>query len=270
MESRDSAVAATADSERAEADESTSRAAELVTEVATGSVAPRRLAAMLSVVGGSVRDDDHLAVLLKRTAEIAHEAVDGASSVGVSILFGGLTYTAVHTDDRTLEVDRHQYEIGEGPCLEAARTGEIVRVDVDAAQQRWPEFVHAAREEGVRSFLAAPLHTADMKLGSFNLYGTAPDAFGSIDESILELLTSTVSTAIGDYARVRSAREVASGLQDALEHRAPIEQAKGILMALHGVDSDTAFGMLSAESQRANRKLRDIARDFVESVSRGE
>lgn len=251
------------------ADESTSRAAALVTEVAAGSVPPRRLAAMLTAVGGSVRDDDHLAALLKRTAEIAHEAIDGASSCGVSMLFGGLTYTAVHTDELTLEVDRHQYAVGDGPCIEAARTGDIVRVDVDAAEQRWPEFARLAREEGVRSFLAAPLHTQDLKLGSFNLYGTEPAAFDSLDESILSLLTSTVSTAIGDYARVRSAREVAAGLQDALEHRAPIEQAKGILMALHGVDSDAAFRMLSSESQRTNRKLRDIAREFVEKVSSG-
>lgn len=230
---------------------------------------PLRLAALLTAIGGSVVDDDHLAVTLQRAVEIAAEAIDGASSCGVTIVLGGLTYTAVHTDDRTLEVDAHQYANGDGPCLEAARTGTIVRVDVDSADERWPDFARAAKTEGIRSFLAAPLHSHDLHLGSFNLYGTDPAAFDSVDEAVLGLLTSTVATAIGDYARVRSANEVASGLREALEHRAPIEQAKGMLMALHGCDSDTAFRMLSTQSQKENRKLRDIAREFVANVSKG-
>ena len=40
-------------------------------------------------------------------------------------------------------------------------------------------------------------------------------------------------------------------------------------MALHHVDGDAAFALLSAESQRTNRKLRDIAREFVENASTG-
>lgn len=269
VDTTDADTPSTGDSMRAVSSASTTCAAKLVTEVATGSVPPRRLAAMLTAVGGSIRDDDHLADVLRRSAQIAHEAIYGASSCGISILFGGMTYTAVHTDDVTLDVDQHQYDVGDGPCIEAARSGLIVRVDVEDATQRWPEFVRLAKSEGVRSFLAAPLRAADTKLGSFNLYGAQAAAFDAVDESILELLTSTVSTTIADYARVRSAREVAAGLQNALENRAPIEQAKGILMALHHVDSDAAFAMLSAESQRTNRKLRDIAREFVENASTG-
>lgn len=239
----------------------------MMIRAAGGTISAREVATMLTTIAGSIRDDDHLADLLERTVAVAHEAIAGASSCGVSILFGGMTYTAVHTDTRTLDVDQHQYAAGDGPCIEAGRTGHMVRVDVDAAEQRWPEFARLAKKENIRSFLAAPLHTEDMKLGSFNLYGSERAAFDSLDEAVLQLLTTTVSRAIGDYARVRSAREVAAGLHDALEHRAPIEQAKGMLMALHNVNEDAAFAMLSTESQRTNRKLRDIAREFVEKLS---
>lgn len=40
--------------------------------------------------------------------------------------------------------------------------------------------------------------------------------------------------------------------------RAPIEQAKGVIMALYGVDEQTAFNFLKRRSQDSNIKLRDV------------
>ena len=54
-------------------------------------------------------------------------------------------------------------------------------------------------------------------------------------------------------------------LQGAFGRRATIEQAKGILMARHGIDADTAFAMLRDHSQHNGRKLADIAAAIVES-----
>jgi AmiR/NasT family two-component response regulator len=52
----------------------------------------------------------------------------------------------------------------------------------------------------------------------------------------------------------------------ALDSRAVIAQAKGILMGRHGLSADAAFDLLSKESQLTNRKLRDIAQDLVDDV----
>ncbi|WP_241257707.1 MULTISPECIES: ANTAR domain-containing protein [Nocardiaceae] len=56
-------------------------------------------------------------------------------------------------------------------------------------------------------------------------------------------------------------------LQDALARRARIEQAKGILMAVHRITADEAFALLVERSQRANRKVHDIAMEFVHEMS---
>jgi AmiR/NasT family two-component response regulator len=56
-------------------------------------------------------------------------------------------------------------------------------------------------------------------------------------------------------------------LQDVLARRAPIEQAKGILMAVHRITADEAFALLVDRSQRANRKVHDIALEFVDEMS---
>ena len=132
---------------------------------------------------------------------------------------------------------------------------------------RWPRFAAAAREEGIHSFLAAPLFTAEQTLGSFNLYRRSRHAFDGLDAEILDLLTAAVSRAIGDFARYKTARDAAESIQRALQTRAPIEQAKGVLMALHGVDADGAFDILRRQSQNTNVPVRVIATEFLEKVA---
>jgi GAF domain-containing protein len=249
-------------------DDATELAADLVVvATATGQMTPAELGRMLVRIGRSVADEEDLLELLQQFVEIAHEAIDGADSSGVTIDMGGHTYTAVHTDERTLKVDTEQYDAGDGPCLHAARTGSVVLVDSEEAQERWPQFCAAARTEGIRSFLAAPLFTNEQSVGSFNLYGRDPAAFDRLDAEVLDLLTTTVSRTIGDFARYKSANLVAETIQGALANRAPIEQAKGMLMALHGIDAGAAFDLLRRESQAKNVRLHVIASDLVQRLS---
>jgi transcriptional regulator with GAF, ATPase, and Fis domain len=244
-------------------------AADLVIQAAVDDrITPTMLGRMLVSASRSIDDEDDLLTLLQHVAEIAQTAIAGADSTGVTIDLGGRVYTAVHTDQRTLRVDTEQYEAGEGPCLEASRTRQIVLVDSDEAVAAYPRFAAAAREEGILSFLAAPLFTAEQSLGSLNLYGRSRSAFDHFDAEILAMLTSAVSRAIGDFARFRSARDVASSIQRALQTRAPIEQAKGMLMAIHQISADEAFDMLRKQSQGANVPLRIVAANFVQQLSK--
>jgi response regulator NasT len=54
-------------------------------------------------------------------------------------------------------------------------------------------------------------------------------------------------------------------LEGAFGRRAVIEQAKGILMASHGIDQERAFEMLRSHSQHNGRKLIDVAEAIVGS-----
>jgi len=71
-----------------------------------------------------------------------------------------------------------------------------------------------------------------------------------------------------DAARDASRADVEEALAGALDHRAVIEQAKGVLMLAHGVEADEAFGLLRAYSQDNNVKVRDIADRLVELVTK--
>jgi AmiR/NasT family two-component response regulator len=73
-----------------------------------------------------------------------------------------------------------------------------------------------------------------------------------------EELQSAIDITLRRFAEYHS-------LQGAFGRRAIIEQAKGILMASHGVDSDAAFAMLRDHSQHTGRKLIDVAQAVVDS-----
>jgi AmiR/NasT family two-component response regulator len=66
-----------------------------------------------------------------------------------------------------------------------------------------------------------------------------------------------------------STRDLAQNLDMAMQSRAVIEQAKGILMSQRRCDATEAFSLLAAASQRSNRKLRDIAQAIVDGVTGG-
>lgn len=228
---------------------------------------PAQAADLHAALGTTIDTDTDLDVALRTLVSLAAKAIDGAASCGVTVAIADRTFTAVHSDARTLIVDSDQYEAGEGPCLHAARTGEVVRVDAISAETRWPEFVASARRENIHSFLAAPLYSPHARFGSLNLYGEAPSAFGDEDVETAKTLTRALAQTLGEYDRFDRVTSENNGLRFALTHRAPIEQAKGMLMAIHRIDADDAFAMLVDRSQRSNRKIRDMAVELVAEYS---
>ena len=211
----------------------------------------------------SVHDPDELLEYLQRCADLAVRVVDGADSAGVTAHVGREPFTAAHTDPLTLQVDARQYRADEGPCLEAIRTGAVVTADVAEGPQRWPEFVADAAEVGVRSYLAAPLSTVPTAVGALNLYSTSRDGFGPESVALVRIIADHATRVLDDYGRLHAAEALAEQLRQAIANRAPIEQAKGILMAAHGIDDAAAFELLRQESQDSNVKLHTVAVAFV-------
>jgi AmiR/NasT family two-component response regulator len=90
----------------------------------------------------------------------------------------------------------------------------------------------------------------------------------SLDQRLRRVVDLAISTIPGCHAAgvrlVTAERAQAAG--EPLESRAVIEQAKGVLMACHGIDADEAFGLLRRQSQHRNVKLREVAHDVVAST----
>jgi PAS domain S-box-containing protein len=224
---------------------------------------PTQVAETIASLHRPVRDEDGLADLLSRAATTAVEWIPDVDWAGIAIQVGGPAFTAASTDPRVLAVDGVQYALNDGPGLRAMRTKSVVTFTADQVQLEWPKLAARARAEGVLSFLSAPLLDAGVARGSITLYSGRDTGFVPFDLDFLNVLCEYVSRGLGDFAAVRGAAEQNRQLREAIVSRAPIDQAKGILMAVHQISSDAAFELLRTQSQHTNVRLRDVAARFV-------
>ena len=132
-----------------------------------------------------------------------------------------------------------------------------------AAEPRWPAFCQPAAAAGFGSLLALPLRTDQRSAGAVALYGDAPGVFRGAAHDIALLFAAQGGTAVRNASLYRACRRMVDDLQAALESRAVIEQAKGILQAELGISPAEAFRLLSRHSQNTNQRVRVIASRLV-------
>jgi GAF domain-containing protein len=228
------------------------------------SVAEDQLREALRVVRQFVAGYEPLEETLDRVTRLGTAAL-GADLAGLTLAGDdGRPGTVACTGREALEIDESQYRCDRGPCLDAYRSMEVVRVEDAAGDPRWPEFTAAARAHGIRASLSLPLVAERKGLGALNLYARERGPFTD-DEVEAGLLYATQAAVALANARAWAERDqAAQGLARAMESRATIEQAKGVVMATTGCTPDEAFEVLRVQSQAENRKLRDIAAELVE------
>ncbi len=203
--------------------------------------------------------------LLETVADLAKSVMPGDPEASVTLLVRDRPTTIASTGGLATDLDESQYDRGHGPCLHAARTGEVVEVRDTRTDGRWPDYLPRAAEAGNLSSLSLPLAVdADAQLtGALNVYARRPDAFDERSRSVGTRFAPYAAVAAGNLYAYQSARDMADNLQIALASRAVIDQAKGILMERHKFTADQAFQVLARVSMQANRKLRDVADHLV-------
>ena len=154
--------------------------------------------------------------------------------------------------------DTAQYEVGEGPCLQAMGDGNSYLVHDTVSDPRWPLWSARAEELGLRSVIGVRLFDEDDTLGALNLYSAEPHAFTADDVAIAEVYAAHAAVALG------SARQELH-LRRAIDSRHLVGMAQGILMERFGLDQQSAFAVLRRYSQQHNVKLRFVAEQVVET-----
>jgi GAF domain-containing protein len=203
--------------------------------------------------------------LLQMVADLTKTVMPGNPEASVLLLAKDQPNTVSSTGELATDLDESQYETGQGPCLHAARTGEVTEIRDTRADDRWPDYTPRAVEHGNLSSLSIPLAIdQDAQVtGALNIYARRPDAFDEASRSVATRFAPYAAVAAGNLYAYQSARDMADNLQTALESRAVIDQAKGILMERYKLTPDQAFQLLARVSMTTNRKLRDIADHLV-------
>jgi len=164
---------------------------DLVTRLATEQ--PAAVGLVVDALTGPDAHGRDVTELLQLVVQTAKATMDDCDSAGVTVVQEGTPFTSAWTDERTLSVDRDQYDVGDGPCLHAVRTGSCVRVTVSEAAELWPDFTRAATADGVRAFLACPLVVDGTRFGALNLYSRSLDGFTDHDEALATLISRIAS-----------------------------------------------------------------------------
>jgi len=206
---------------------------------------------------GSLLAGDAGVVDLDRAVQLASEAVPHGDHCGITLLRPRQRpRTVVYTDEVSPAVDALQYQLDEGPCLDAAESAAVVQVEDLAEDRRWPRFApRCAREIGIHSMLSIRLPVGGEDRAGMNFYARTPGVFNDMDLRVGCIVATFVALAVvADLHR----QDVAN-LRNALQSNRQIGTAVGILMATEKVTEERAFALLRQASNELNRKLADIA-----------
>ncbi|QEU93375.1 GAF and ANTAR domain-containing protein [Streptomyces kanamyceticus] len=154
-----------------------------------------------------------------------------------------------------------QYTVGEGPTLDAARTGHTVaESDLNAASaDRWPLFTPAACELSARAVIAVPLLLGVATAGVLTGARTTPGPFTTAQR---QDLTRFARVAL-DLVLHTPLQSLTTGTHGPELHRAEVHQAAGVLTAHLGISIDEALLRLRAHAWRHNLPLLHVARAII-------
>jgi GAF domain-containing protein len=162
------------------------------------------------------------------------------------------------------ELEHNQEEQQAGPCRDAYDTGEVVRVtDVREEAARWPEFSATAARLDVAGVAGIPMRLADQIIGALNLYSPEPRAWTDEDIAVAGVLADVATSYVVNASKLHQQEQLSEQLQEALESRVVIEQAKGITAQQHAVTVDDAYQLMRRHARNNNASLRVVAEAIV-------
>jgi GAF domain-containing protein len=204
-----------------------------------------------------------LASVLSQVSAVAADVLPEEPTTSVTVVDSGRATTAAASGPLARMLDEVQYRLGAGPCLAAATSGRPSELLDTTRPAEWTEFAARAAEEGCRSVLSFPLPGGDRLSAALNVY-SGPTSLS--DEGTLERLarlTRYAVVAVSNAYLYETAVERVGHLERALDSRAVIDQAKGILMERFKLTAEQAFQVLTRVSMESNVKVRDLAERFV-------
>jgi diguanylate cyclase (GGDEF)-like protein len=160
------------------------------------------------------------------------------TAVGVTLISEGMAprYVAA-SDESVLRFEQLQIEIGQGPCLLAFESGEVVNVPDLTTDDRFPLFAPAALAAGLAAVFTFPLRHGQGRLGALDLYRDAPGELDPDDMSTAQTLADVAAAyllnaqsrdearATSDYFRHTALHDVLTGLPNRLLLKQRVEHA---------------------------------------------
>ena len=232
---------------------------------------PRTVSDVLAVVAAEVVAEDHdvtgaLAALIAGAAEVLPA---DAAAVLVRSPSAELDVLAA-TSHRAADLEMYQVQVDEGPCVDAVRDGAPVDVvGQEAIRARWPLAGPAVLASGYATVHATPLRWRGETFGALNVFRAEADGVGPSGAAACRAFADAVTVLLVTNGRF-DPEQLTSGLADALGARTVVEQAKGALAHVRGLDMAQAFDALWAVADEEGVGLGEAAHRVMVRARAGQ
>ncbi len=188
----------------------------------------------------------------------------GLTGSGVTMAEDGRLRFVTAVSHASEALERSQEQRQAGPCRDAYDTGEVVRVtDVRLESNRWPEFSATATRLKIAGVAGIPMHLDEKAIGALNLYAAQPREWSDEDIAVASVLANVATSFVVNASKLRQQQQLSEQLQEALQSRVIIEQAKGITAQQHAVTIDEAYLRMRKHARSNNASMRVVAEAIV-------
>ena len=222
---------------------------------------------ILSALSDGSRDGAVHALLCEDCA-----AAIPVNGVGLALMTDSGHQGVLAASDRSAGlVEDLQFELGEGPCLDASRSRIPVLLPdlARTAASRWPAFGPAALDAGIAAIFALPLQVGAIRLGALDLYRNIT---GPLEDDQRAQALTYADAAIVTLLHLQDQASPGDGLHPELgkplDDRAEIHQATGVISVQASITLIEALLLLRAHAYSAGRPILDIARDVMAKALR--
>jgi hypothetical protein len=192
----------------------------------------------------------------------AVELVDGCDHASIMVRRNGRTYNGASSDEIARGIDDLEKALGQGPCLDVlddSQPDQHLCPDLTTGSP-WPELAERILSDtDVKGMGGFRIRQEGQRIGALNVFS---DTAGALTQDSLDqvvMLTAFASVSMAALDRGEEATTLRRGLQSNRE----IGKAIGLMMAMHGINDDQAFQMLSKVSQEMNIKLAQVASQVI-------
>jgi hypothetical protein len=193
------------------------------------------------------------------------------TGAGIMLMSGDIPRGSLcSTDAVSALVEELQFELGEGPCVDAYNTDTPV-LEPDLAEPsrvRWTAFSPPAIEAGVRAVFGFPLQLGAARLGALNLYRDVPGPLSDDQHADALVMASVTAEVILLVQAGAPPGKVAAELEAGANFQYVVHQAAGMIAAQLDVSVAHALIRLRAYAFGNEHPLTDVANDVVNRVLR--
>ncbi len=193
--------------------------------------------------------------------------VTGATGAGIMLMAGDIPRGSVCTTDAVSAViEQLQYDLGEGPCVDAYHQDRpVFEPDLaDPATPRWMAFTGPAVDAGARAVFGFPLQVGAVRLGALNIYNNRPGSLTDDQYTDALVMADVAAQAVLLLQAEAPPDMVAVELESNGNFQYVVHQASGMVAAQLAVTVGQALIRLRAHAFGNDRSLTDVARDVVD------